>query len=320
MVRTGGLWGLVFGLYVYDNAFGFDAIAPDRRQRDKLLSAIASNTGLKALIGDTHRITTSGGFTDWRAIGVTALVVSVWGLLAATKALRGEEAAGRWELFLAGQTTARRAAANALAGLGAGVRRMYVVTSLLTAVGRRQAGCGDQRRPEPVLRAGGGGERGHVPARRRGGQRGDAHPVPRRRRWPPRRSGWPSCCAPSATPRQRALARVCQPARLGGAAAPATGAQPLWLVPIAALTAGAPWSRCCWPTATSAPACWPTRTPRPPAGPAELPGPVRAALSWAAIVSWLAAAAVAGLLYGSFAKSPARRSPPPACSGSSPAT
>jgi ABC-2 type transport system permease protein len=75
-----------------------------------------------------------GGFSDWRAIGITTLVASIWGLLAATKALRGEESAGRWELFLAGQTTPRRAAANALAGLGAGVLAMYVRTALFAAL------------------------------------------------------------------------------------------------------------------------------------------------------------------------------------------
>ena len=134
MVRTGALWGLVFGFYVYDNAFAFHTIAPTAAQRDRLLSTMAGNAGLKALLGDTHRITTLGGFTDWRAIGITALVASIWGLLAATKALRGEESAGRWELVLAGQTTQRRAAAGVLAGIGAGLLAMYVLTALLTVI------------------------------------------------------------------------------------------------------------------------------------------------------------------------------------------
>ena len=127
--RAGALWGLVFGIYVYDNAFAFHTIAPTAARRDSLLASMARNAGLKALLGDTRQITTLGGFIDWRAIGVTVLVASVWGLMAATKALRGEEAAGRWELLLAGLTTPRRAAANALTGLGAGVVAMYVLTA-----------------------------------------------------------------------------------------------------------------------------------------------------------------------------------------------
>jgi polyether ionophore transport system permease protein len=133
-VRIGAVWGLVFGLYVYDNAYAFDTIARTAALRAQLLGSMAGNAGLKALLGDTQLITTRGGFTDWRAIGVTTLVASIWGLLAATKAFRGEEAAGRWEMFLAGQTTQRRAAANALAGLGAGVLAMYLLTVLLTAL------------------------------------------------------------------------------------------------------------------------------------------------------------------------------------------
>lgn len=101
-LKVGAVWGAVFGLYVYDNAFAFDSIAPSPAARDQLLATMGGNPGLKALLGDTGAITTRGGFTDWRALGVTVLVASIWGLLAATKTLRGEETAGRWELFLAG--------------------------------------------------------------------------------------------------------------------------------------------------------------------------------------------------------------------------
>jgi polyether ionophore transport system permease protein len=138
--RVGALWGLVFGLYVYDNAYAFDTIARTAALRTQLLTAMARNAGLKALLGDTQQITTRGGFTDWRAIGVITLIASIWGLLAATKTFRGEEVAGRWEMFLAGQTTHRRAAANALAGLGAGVLAMFLLTALLTALAGAQPG------------------------------------------------------------------------------------------------------------------------------------------------------------------------------------
>lgn len=133
-VKSGAIWGLIFGLYVYDNAIAFDTIAPTAGRRAALLTAMASNSGLKALLGDTRAITTRSGFIDWRAVGVITLVASIWGLLAATKSLRGEEAAGRWELFLSGQTTARRATVNALAGMVAGVLAMYVLTTALTVI------------------------------------------------------------------------------------------------------------------------------------------------------------------------------------------
>ena len=66
-----------------------------------------------------------------------SIVGGVWGLLAGTRLLRGEEDAGRWELLLAGQTTRRGATAKALAGLAAGLLALWAVTAVITvAVGR----------------------------------------------------------------------------------------------------------------------------------------------------------------------------------------
>ncbi len=56
---------------------------------------------------------------------------AVWGLLTATRLTRGEEEAGRWELFLAGQTTRRRAAAQAIAGLAAGLVVLWAIAAVI---------------------------------------------------------------------------------------------------------------------------------------------------------------------------------------------
>ena len=72
------------------------------------------------------------GFTAFK-IGMTLILLgAVWGLLTSTRLLRGEEDDGRWELLLAGQTTRRRAAAQALAGLGAGAVTLWALTAILT--------------------------------------------------------------------------------------------------------------------------------------------------------------------------------------------
>jgi ABC-2 type transport system permease protein len=66
------------------------------------------------------------------------IIGGVWGLLAATRLIRGEEEAGRWELVLAGQTTRRRAAAGAVAGLGAGLLTLWaVMAAAYVAIGLR---------------------------------------------------------------------------------------------------------------------------------------------------------------------------------------
>jgi ABC-2 type transport system permease protein len=136
--RSAVLWGAVMGLYVYASTVGFTDLAPTPAGRQPFLAALAGNTGLKAMFGVPYRIDTVGGFVTWRAAGVMSLVGALWGLLVATRVTRGEEAAGRWEPFLAGRTTHRRAAAQALAGLGCALLLMLAIAAAATiAVGTR---------------------------------------------------------------------------------------------------------------------------------------------------------------------------------------
>ena len=306
-LRSGALWGLVFGLYVYDNAFAFDSIAPTAAKRTQMLTTMGSNAGLKALLGDAHRITSLGGFTDWRAIGVTTLVASIWGLLAATKALRGEEAAGRWELFLAGQTTQRRATAGALAGLGTGVLAMYAATALLTAlVGARPSVAIGPGRSMFFAAAAVAGAAMFAAI---GALAGEVMPTRSR-------ATGLAAAAFGVAFMLRALGDSASGAHwlvyvspLGWVEQlrPLADAQPLWLLPIASLI-----GLCAVATVfladrdlgASLLADSDTAEPRM----ALLGSPILFALrlSWAAIVSWLAATVVAGLLYGSLARSTGR--------------
>ena len=64
---------------------------------------------------------------------------AVWGLLTSTRLLRGEEDSGRWELLLAGQTTRRGAAVQALGGLGAGVVVLWALTAVITVLTGRDS-------------------------------------------------------------------------------------------------------------------------------------------------------------------------------------
>ena len=97
-------------------------------------------------------------FTAWRSLVVLIIVGAVWGLLTGTRLLRGEEDAGRWELLLAGQTTRRRAAGQALAGLGAGLAALWAVTAVIVVAGRSAAGR-HRGRTDAVLRRRPGGAR-----------------------------------------------------------------------------------------------------------------------------------------------------------------
>ena len=232
------------------------------------------------------------------------MVGAIWGMLLATKTLRGEEAAGRWEPFLAGQTTARRAAGNALAGLGAGVLAMYVIAALFTAALGTRHNIGispGQSLLFAVALVAGAAEFAAIgalaselmPTRARAASLaaavfgvafmlralGDSAPS-----W-----HWLVYLSP--------LGWIEQLRPLGDA-------QPLWLVPIAgliALSAAATVYLAQRDLGASVLADNDTAAPRT----ALLESPVLFAvrMSWAAIAGWLGAAAVAAWLYGTLAKS-----------------
>lgn len=136
-VRSGAVWGVVFGGYVAVSAYGYAASYKTPIQRAAFARTFGDNVGINAIIGPAHAIGTVAGFTAWRSLGVLSLVGAVWGLLAGTRLLRGEEEAGRWELLLAGQTTRSGATRQALAGLVAGLFTLWALTAILAvAIGR----------------------------------------------------------------------------------------------------------------------------------------------------------------------------------------
>ena len=120
IVRSAGLWGAVFGGYIAYAAWEYATSYPAVASREKIALTFGTNAGLSALLGQGQQLAAIGGFTAWRAMGVLVPVGAVWAMLAATRLTRGEEDAGRLELLLAGQTTRRRAVAQAEAGLAAG--------------------------------------------------------------------------------------------------------------------------------------------------------------------------------------------------------
>ena len=136
-VRSGVLWGYVFGAYLGTQAYAYASTYKTPAARASLVEEFGKNTGIAAIVGPAHDIGTVAGFTVWKCLAVLAIVGAVWGLLTGTRLLRGEEDAGRWELLLAGQTTRRRATAQGLLGLAAGLACLWAVTAFITAlVGR----------------------------------------------------------------------------------------------------------------------------------------------------------------------------------------
>ncbi len=141
-VRSGALWGYVFGLTVASSALGYVAAYKTLAQRARFAALFGSNGGLAAINGPAREIQTVAGYTVWKSFMFLIVLGAVWGLLTGTRLLRGEEEAGRWELLLAGQTTRRRAAGQALAGLGAGLAALWALTAVIIVVVGRSSKVG----------------------------------------------------------------------------------------------------------------------------------------------------------------------------------
>jgi ABC-2 type transport system permease protein len=136
-LRSGVLWGYVFGIVVASSAVSYGRIYKTAAERQRLAATFGANHAATALFGPAPQLQTVAGFTVFKVSMLLIIIGAIWGLLTSTRLLRGDEDAGRWELLLGGPTTRARAAGQVLAGLGAGAGVIWVITALLTAaVGR----------------------------------------------------------------------------------------------------------------------------------------------------------------------------------------
>lgn len=129
LLRGALIWGAVFAFTILASILAYESTYGTAAERAKLLNGLAANSGLRALFGQARAIDTVAGFTAWRTLGLLPLVAGVWGLLVATRLLRGEEESGRWDTLLAGPLTRSRATLASLAGVGAGTLALLVPTA-----------------------------------------------------------------------------------------------------------------------------------------------------------------------------------------------
>lgn len=124
------IWGVVFAITIVSSILAYQSTYGTAAERAKLLTGLAANSGLRALFGQARAIDTVAGFAAWRTMGLLPLVGGVWGLLVATRLLRGEEESGRWDTLLAGPLTRSRATLATLAGIGAATLALLVPTAV----------------------------------------------------------------------------------------------------------------------------------------------------------------------------------------------
>ncbi|MGZ6643585.1 MAG: polyketide antibiotic transporter [Solirubrobacteraceae bacterium] len=133
-------FALLFAVGSSATVLGYRAAYPDRADRLEFARSFGGNRAVRLLYGTPHDLLTVGGYAGWRLVGSLSIFAALWGVLAAVRALRAEEEAGRQELILAGVVGRRAAFAAALAAIAGGAVVLWLALWLGILTGGAGAG------------------------------------------------------------------------------------------------------------------------------------------------------------------------------------
>lgn len=133
-------FALLFAFVAVANVAGFNHSFPTLKDRLDFARSFGGDASIRLFYGEPHELLTAGGYVAWRVGGFMSIFASAWGLLAAVRALRTEEDAGRWELILAGAVHRRQALLAVLVASSAGIATLWAATFLGLLLGGLPAG------------------------------------------------------------------------------------------------------------------------------------------------------------------------------------
>jgi ABC-2 type transport system permease protein len=125
----------LFVVYSFVQPFSYRRLYKTPASREAFAHSFGTNPGLRLLYGEPRGVATVAGYTAWRVGGVLAIAAAVFGVMAAVRALRGEEDAGRTELVLAGIVSRRTVYLSAMAAIGAATVILWAAEFAGFAVG-----------------------------------------------------------------------------------------------------------------------------------------------------------------------------------------
>jgi ABC-2 type transport system permease protein len=138
-IRTYSFAALFF-VTCYANVAAYRSAYPSLTDRLALARSLGTNDAVRLFYGKPYDLLTIGGYAAWRVGGVLTLLAAVWGLLAAIRATRAEEDAGRAELVLAGIVARRGVYLAALAALAAGGALLWAAGAMGLVAAKLPAG------------------------------------------------------------------------------------------------------------------------------------------------------------------------------------
>jgi ABC-2 type transport system permease protein len=120
------VFAYIFAIYSYIQPIGYRRAYPTPLSRLAFAGSFADTNGLRILYGQPRDLLTVSGYSAWRVGGTLAIAAAVFGALAAVRALRAEEDAGRTEIVLAGIIRRRDAYLSAIAAIGLGAAILWL--------------------------------------------------------------------------------------------------------------------------------------------------------------------------------------------------
>jgi ABC-2 type transport system permease protein len=115
----------MFAIYAYIQPAGYRHAYPTLQDREAFAHSFANNDALRLFYGYPYDPTTVSGYSAWRVGGTLAIAAALFGVLAAVRALRTEEDAGRAELVLAGRVGRDTVFSSAMAAIAVGVAILW---------------------------------------------------------------------------------------------------------------------------------------------------------------------------------------------------
>jgi len=100
-------FAVLFLTVAYVQPVAYAHTYPTLADRIAFAHSFASNRAVNLFYGRAYDLLTVGGYSAWRVGGTLAIFASLFGVFAATRALRAEEDAGRVEIVLAGPVSRR---------------------------------------------------------------------------------------------------------------------------------------------------------------------------------------------------------------------
>ena len=133
-------FALLFAALSAANAVGYRKTYPTVADRLRFVHAFGDNKSVRLFYGVPHDLLTVGGYVAWRAGGTLSIFAAVWAMLAAVRAMRTEEDAGRQELVLSGIIGRGGAFVASLAAIAVGAAVLWFATFVGLVAARLPAG------------------------------------------------------------------------------------------------------------------------------------------------------------------------------------